>query len=566
MKRTNRERVIGIVLVALVWPMIAVGQEDLRELVRAVKPSVVTIGVFDSTGKPLGMGSGFFIDDEHIITARHVVESASYAEFRTSDGGIHSIAGVVADDRWSDLAMLRVAKGVNAKPLTVASAGVEVGEAVVAIGSPFGLDLTVSNGIVSSIRPMPQIGMVLQITAPISPGSSGGPILNRSGEVVGVASAVFAEGQNLNFAVPASRIGTLQRGNPVAFQQWRAAAAAQPHAMLPPDAPEYLRDSGTVRFLSDYAFDRGQAMMEARQYEAAIEMLSQSLHLFPNRPDGWYRMGMCEMSISHYDHAAKSFAEGMRYAPYHVHLSYRYGLSLLYLKKQDEAIATLRKTVGLDSTFAPAWYALGEELGQQGKEQEAHPCLQRAVQLQPKDPQYRLGLAFSFTRLEDYGKAIPEFTTALRLDSNLTDAEAGLGVSLNRVGRNRESLLHLQRALAERPKDPELNREYGLALYTMDRCSEAEKFLKTALQLRPDDGSAHYYLGNVQLCQKQVEKAIGSFKESIRFDPDNPLPHFALGMTYVEHRRDKSAALDEYKILQKVDATLAKELFDTIYR
>ena len=307
-------------------------------------------------------------------------------------------------------------------------------------------------------------------------------------------------------------------------------------------------------------------MMEEGQYEVAIEMLSQSLQLFPNRPDGWYRMGICEMSISHHDHAAKAFAEGIRYAPRHVSMRYRYGLSLIFLQQMDQAVATLRETVVMDSTFAPAWYALGEVLAQQGKHRESHPCLQRAVQLQPNDPLNRLALAFSFTQLGGDDKAVTEFTAALRLDSTLTDAYAGLGVSLNRVGRNREAVSSFQSALAKRPNDPELHREYGLALYTLNRCAEAEKMINTALQLRPNDGAAHYYLGNVQLCQKQVHKAMASFKESIRFDPDNPLPHFAFGMASIEYLRDKPAALDEYKILQKLDPKLAKELFDVIYR
>ncbi|GAG54367.1 unnamed protein product, partial [marine sediment metagenome] len=113
-------------------------------------------------------------------------------------------AGLVSADYQRDLTLLKIT-GVITSPLIILGDinQVAVGEEVYAVGNPQGLEGTFSQGIVSSIR---QIGsdMLFQITAPISPGSSGGPVLNTQGKVIGIAVATFSGGQNLNFAIPAS--------------------------------------------------------------------------------------------------------------------------------------------------------------------------------------------------------------------------------------------------------------------------------------------------------------------------------------------------------------------------
>jgi len=118
------------------------------------------------------------------------------------------INGQVAVDTDADLVLLKVL-GTNAPALQLGdSSDVAVGDAVYAIGNPEGLEGTFSQGIVSGIRGSAS-DRLLQVTAPISPGSSGGPIINGRGEVVGVAVATFSEGQNLNFAIPASYLASL---------------------------------------------------------------------------------------------------------------------------------------------------------------------------------------------------------------------------------------------------------------------------------------------------------------------------------------------------------------------
>jgi S1-C subfamily serine protease len=172
-------------------------------------PSTVMIVMEDSNGQPNTIGSGFVVGDGYVASNFHVVEGASRGFVkRIGDKMKYESDGVAALDQFSDLVVLKV-RGLNAPKLGVADSDqLSVGQQVFAVGNPQGLEGTFSQGIVSSIRETDG-GKLLQITAPISPGSSGGPILNDAAQVVGVTVATYRGGQNLNFAIPASRLATL---------------------------------------------------------------------------------------------------------------------------------------------------------------------------------------------------------------------------------------------------------------------------------------------------------------------------------------------------------------------
>jgi S1-C subfamily serine protease len=188
-------------------------QDYLPELVRRIKPSSVAIETFDAKGNTLARGSGFFIAADRVITNRHVIERAARVEVHLVDGKRFPVRGVLAVDGEGDLALLQVDVPRSlAVPLPMARVAPREGESIVVIGNPFGLEGSVSDGIVSAVREIPGYGKIIQITASISPGSSGSPVVNMAGQVIGVATLQAAEGQNLNFAVPAERVARLKVG------------------------------------------------------------------------------------------------------------------------------------------------------------------------------------------------------------------------------------------------------------------------------------------------------------------------------------------------------------------
>ncbi len=180
----------------------------LSEVSAKALPAVVDIQIF-CEGYNCGSGSGFLIDPEgRIITNYHVVADADRITVRVPSRDQYSAVVTAASKHW-DLALLSI-DGTNLPylPMQEDTASVRIGESVIAVGSPQGLDGTVSDGIISGFRDGPELGIpdfsvpLLQTTAPFSPGSSGGPLLNMRGEVIGVNVLMLAESQSLNFALP----------------------------------------------------------------------------------------------------------------------------------------------------------------------------------------------------------------------------------------------------------------------------------------------------------------------------------------------------------------------------
>lgn len=180
-----------------------------KQIVETSKPAIVRVEAGNDR-----VGTGFVIDPSGIIvTNLHVVVGALEITVRTLDGTTLTVPRVLAIDPDHDLALLKVDPRAPLPTLRLGDSDrVSAGDPVLAIGNPLGvLDYTVSDGLISSVRAISAELTLLQISAPISQGSSGGPLFNADGEVIGVATAIFNEGQNLNFGVPSNYIRALQR-------------------------------------------------------------------------------------------------------------------------------------------------------------------------------------------------------------------------------------------------------------------------------------------------------------------------------------------------------------------
>jgi S1-C subfamily serine protease len=185
--------------------------ENVAEVVKQSSDAVVLIVISNSSGQETALGSGFLVSaDGEIVTNYHVIKDAHSAIVKLSNGAFFPVSGILASDAAKDLAIIKV----NGKNLPFLMLGdidkLHVGDHVVAIGSPLGLEGTVSDGIVSALRDGENKRWI-QTTTPVSHGNSGGPLLDMSNHVVGVITwGVNLElGQNLNFAAPSSEVTAL---------------------------------------------------------------------------------------------------------------------------------------------------------------------------------------------------------------------------------------------------------------------------------------------------------------------------------------------------------------------
>jgi len=198
---------------------------SIGELFNQVNPAVATVLTYDSGNNIFRQGSGFFINREgNFITNYHVLEGAYYVVIQLHNKTEYKVQSVLAASEKKDLIKLAVnVPGDALKPgmwLDINPNQPEIADQIIVIGTPMGLGRTVSDGIISAIREIPNRGLAYQMTAPISKGSSGSPVIDMSGKVVGVAFLQLVKGQNLNFAIPAEEIIALEDKEPLTIAAW----------------------------------------------------------------------------------------------------------------------------------------------------------------------------------------------------------------------------------------------------------------------------------------------------------------------------------------------------------
>lgn len=184
---------------------------NAEQISEAAGPSVFLLETYDKNGKKFAYGSTFFIEKGVAVTNYHVINNAHSAKAKTSDGKEYDVSSVLGYDKERDIAILEIAKA-DYPPLKLAdSSKVKTGQKIFCLGNPLNLQHTISEGVVFNSNRVISGQPYIQISAPISPGSSGGAVLNERCQVIGIATLAYEGGQLVNFAVPSNAIGDVKR-------------------------------------------------------------------------------------------------------------------------------------------------------------------------------------------------------------------------------------------------------------------------------------------------------------------------------------------------------------------
>ncbi|MGO9492910.1 MAG: trypsin-like peptidase domain-containing protein [Terracidiphilus sp.] len=291
-------------------------QETVADVVRHSRDAVVQIVVSDQAGNEVSLGSGFIVSaDGKVVTNYHVIQNAYSGVVKLANGSFFPVEGVLAVDTDKDLAILKV-EGKKLPFLNIApTLDLNVGDQVVAIGSPLGLEGTVSDGIVSALREEAPGKDWIQTTAPVSHGNSGGPLLNMRGNVVGVITwgISLQEGQNLNFAIPSEEVKSLLGKSTEVLPLNSLLSSAQPVTSQPSPASDQVteewadpvtglvwsrKDNGidvTWQQASDYCKGAGFAAHTDWRLPTVEEL--QSIYVaWDGEPDSWHTKGYLQFS------------------------------------------------------------------------------------------------------------------------------------------------------------------------------------------------------------------------------------------------------------------------------
>ena len=328
--------------------------ESLPELVRRVKPSVVAIATYDAQGEGLMTGSGFFVRPGQVVTNLHVVRGAQRLEVKTLDGKgkVFPVAGLLAIDEEGDLALLSVDMPPDRPRATeLANALPDEGEQIVVIGNPLKLEGSVTNGIVSAVREVPNVGKIIQITAPISHGNSGSPVFNMKGQVIGVVTVKVTNGQNINLAIGAARVAQLSPG------QLRRIASL-PAKEKSSDAAESL-------------YRTGLDSLWLGNYDNAINFFETAANRNPKRADAWVQVGYCKVKQGKSVEAIRAYQHALELRPNSEEIHNKLGDAYYYAGRMPDAIASYHRAAALRPDNADAHYNLAVAYFESGNEEQA---------------------------------------------------------------------------------------------------------------------------------------------------------------------------------------------------
>ncbi len=408
-------------------------QDYLPELVKRIKPSAVAIETFDSRGNVVSRGSGFFVAADKIITNKHVIEKTARAEIHLFNGRKYPVKGVLAVDGEGDLALLQVDVPKEfAIPLPVVRKVPLEGESIVVIGNPFGLEGSVSNGIVSAVREISGYGKIIQITAPISPGSSGSPVVNMLGQVIGVATLQAAEGQSLNFAVPSERISLLRVGE------------LQTFATLNSETQK------SKRAAAERLYSQGLAQLSRDDYARAAPLFEKAAETDPNYAEAWYQVGFCYGMIGRHAESLRASRQAAKLRPEWAEVYVNIGASSYAMKEFKDAAEAYRTATRLDAGNADAQFAYGLSLGKLNRPEEEILAYRRAVAVKPDYAAVYEQLGLALFKQKRFADAVGAFE---QLKTYKPDAKTYnyLGECYLESGRGQDSIDAFNSAIGYNP-------------------------------------------------------------------------------------------------------------------
>lgn len=514
--------------------------------------AVATISTKDSEGYDAGQGSGFFVDISqveqftpsrssdairkhekssrrgYLLTNFHVIRAAATAKVRVHDFGVPLdayIDEVVMEREDLDLALVSVSIWPPTKRAAIGRADVSlnefldgwdwglaeskipwwknsvptleiadkgdpaVGMKVYAIGSPQGLEATLSEGIVSGYRSGSEGFPRLQFSAPVSPGSSGGPLVDETGLVVGVVTALHRGGQNLNFAVPASEVSDFLKGRCESRELWRGTSIEEELKVALDSVRKAFgraderkkQEIATIEVVSDVA---RVANKTARQYREWLETL---LSIEPSSCGDFeyllhYARGQASIIIANSDihekftepvpkseqrlPASETLASqlqrsldhqaGIRFLEHSIQLNPKFSpahdrlLEALSMSEQHAAaLIVADRLVQIVPRCSEAFRARGSTFESLEQLNSALEDYQTAVELSPNNPAYHFSLGNVYDKLGLHDRAIESFETSIRLGNDWFEVDMRLAVSLQKTGRFSEAIVQFQEARAK---------------------------------------------------------------------------------------------------------------------
>ena len=438
-------------------------ETKLTRLVKKIQPAVVTVVVYDINNEVANIGTGFFISKKgHLVTNYHVLIGKYGAEVRTLDGNTYPVKFIIAENSPADL--IKVSVDIPPKKvrwLEVDNELPSIAQQVVVIGSPMGLEQTVSEGIVSSIREIPSIGKFFQMSAPISRGSSGSPVVDMKGKVLGVATFQYLQGQNLNFAISSKSVLDLKpMKHGLSLSEWTYKLSKQ----KPKLAAEMCQ--------------KGFSFSINGQDQKALHYFKKATERDPNDPVAWYGLGYCHAGLNNQESAIEAYKQAIRVNPYDEVTHFQLGNYYSKLGRHEDAITAYREVVRINPDFEAAHFNIG----------------------------------VAYTRLGWYNKSTAAFEEVIRINPAAVPAYYNVGVAYSQLGQYKRAIKAQEQVIGIQPDFVPAHFNLGLVYGKLGNLDQEINAYKAAIRIDPNFAPAHYGIGHAFLQQGNKTAALDEYK------------------------------------------------------
>ncbi|MFC1588344.1 tetratricopeptide repeat protein, partial [Planctomycetota bacterium] len=473
-----------------------------EELFYKVSPAVVKIET-RINHQPYGIGSGFFVsNDGLIVTNYHVIKGADFAQvlFEGRDKK-YFVEGIYALNKDADLALIKI-KAKDLSYLEIATESPKIGTKVYAIGNPRGLTNTMSEGLVSGFRFLDETAVNwLQTSAPISPGSSGGPLITSDCKVVGVTTKTRIGGQNLNFASPASKVKSLIEDKGELKQLTSAgglvlekkdyhkydliwAAIANDNYRLALNLIKEIQETQdiSVAYWNTIGFLHGQLGNKELSRDAYLK----AIMINPSVPNSYFNLGVTYGDLGQFENALVSYKKAISLDPGNSLVYHNMGLAYMCLGQSALAISTLQTAILLDPTSIHSYMGMGLVSKFQGKNGPAIKIFNDIIQKEPNYIEAHIELAKLYRSIKKLNLSVEASMSALKIDNQNLEAYCQLGKTYIKL------------------------REYPLAIQT----------LKKALDIDSDYPEGNLLLGNAYCKSRQLDQAVRYWEYTKNIDPN----------------------------------------------
>ena len=553
--------------------------------IEKIIPSVVIFIAYDRKGKIVRKWHGFLINKKgHIITTRHLLIGQEEVKIQTFTGELFPVRSILYENLDDNIVLLKTdIQKEKISPLKMVWNPHEIDEEITIIVNP-----------ANSKRSIIKVKLnywdedkedkdfdFVQIKTNSSLDISGAPVINKKGEVIGMATFHIIDGKKMSFLIPSSIIKNFNIKGETEFESWE------------------MKKEKDWDNTAEGLYFKGLIFKYVKNYEMALTYLKKSVEIKPDFWKSYFEIGGINIDLSLFEEAIKAFEKVIHINPENALAYYNLGVIYGNIGKNEEAIEMSKKAISIDPKLPQAYYNLGVLNTQMRKFEEAIKAFKKTIELDDKyfDAYYNLGVIYcAFKRGKE---ALEVLEKALKI-KNVVDIKhiySFLGLA-NRYERNyKEAIKYFKKHISIYPEDKESYFFLGEMYFFTMQFDDAIDAFEKAISLKEDYFEAYCFLGLTFGILGLDEKAIEAFKKAIEINPNsyeaygglasiyhklgdseeaikycnkaleiNPSSgtiHETLALAYIDIG-DRNSAWEEYEILKKLNPEYANEILDLL--